>query len=55
MPAMFAYALSSYVLCDLAGMKYNPFAVDEVRLSNYAKVYNILTQEARKHGVTNED
>lgn len=40
MPALVAYALSSYVLCDIAEQLYKPFTVDEVKQANYAKIYN---------------
>ena len=52
MPAIFAYAISSYVLCDLANKLYKHFETDDVKQGNYAKVYNILTQDARKCGIS---
>ncbi|KAL4485467.1 hypothetical protein ABPG72_008335 [Tetrahymena utriculariae] len=55
MPALVAYSLSSYVLCDLAGQLYKPFLIDEVKQANYAKLFNNLQQEARKIGISYED
>lgn len=42
-PAIFGQALSSYVLCQLAGQSYHPTKVDAVKFGSYQRLFDKLT------------
>jgi tRNA A37 threonylcarbamoyladenosine dehydratase len=42
-PAIFGQALSSYVLCQLAGQSYHPTKVDAVKFGSYQRLYEKLS------------
>lgn len=45
-PALFAYALTSYVLCELGGHKIEPYKAEDFNIAYYDKLFNVMNQEA---------
>ena len=48
MPALIAYSISSYVLCDIAEQLYETYNIDDVKHTHYTRFYNQLLSQGSK-------
>ncbi|KAM3135639.1 hypothetical protein pb186bvf_012310 [Paramecium bursaria] len=48
MPALIAYSISSYVLCDIAEQLYETYNIEDVKHTHYTRFYNQLLNQGSK-------